>query len=161
MRGTKRRAPEPAGADAGDKDVHRCNQQLPCCAQIVCCDGRLAYAVEQIRRPAGDFTCANATSCPEDVQRVIDRLKGMDANETRRLRDEQLETLRRRNGEMRASTEFQRWKEGADAQTAAVRGGTNGPLLIQLLAEAGHDVSRLRDVLGTGKRDICLGVISV
>ena len=124
-------------------------------------DGRFAYAVEQIRRPAGDFTCANATCCPTEVQRVIDRLRGIDANETRRLRDEQLETLRRRDAEMRASTEFRRWKESADAQTAAVRGGANGPLLIQLLTEAGHDVVRLRDVLGTGKRDICLDVISV
>ena len=126
-----------------------------------CRDGRLAYAVELIRRLADDFTCANARSCPADVQAVIDHLGGMDAIETRHLRTKRLETLRRRDAEMRASTEFRRWKESADARTAAVRGGANGPLPIQLLTEAGHDVVRLRDVLGTGKRDICLDVISV
>ena len=58
--------------------------------------------------------------------------------------------LRQRDAELRANGTVGRWNLTADSKTKLIRGGSNGPLLVQLLEEAGGDSGPLRDVLNCG-----------
>ena len=112
----------------------------------------LAYAAQQIRTPLTSLDVGSQAmpACAPGVQRAITAIAQRSVADTMALRDKFLANVRCRDQQMRRTGVVDRWNKSADAATVQIRGGANGPLMLELLAEAGEDTRPLAAILTTG-----------
>ena len=118
---------------------------------------RLQYALRMINTPLQEMAMPGkpVKQCPACVSRAIKRLAAMSVSETVCMRDACMDRIKKRDKQLRAEGAVRAWNRPADTKTIRIRGDANGPLLIELLREAGGDTSQLEAVLQEGKLVSC------